>query len=208
MARDIRGTESAVAVGVILLHALGLYVLTRLDAAVWYSAAHESRREHRLEVEFIEVPARRRAARMPMAVALRANGAKALRHSDALQVMTAAARPAQALAASERVSAQPAELDLSVRDPLGSSQAGQRDAWLDRPPALDPGTTRFASAWAPDGTALEHARFPSKAVDIALGLFGGPPRTCNEVDRRLRKPDCISQDAEALELEALRRSID
>lgn len=102
-----------------------------------------------------------------------------------------------------------AVLDLTVRDPA-PLQPRARDAqeWLERKRVMDPRTTRFEKAWVPAGNALEQARFRSPAVNAALGLFGGPPRRCSEVERRLRVADCLPLDADDGEAEALRRTID
>jgi hypothetical protein len=100
-------------------------------------------------------------------------------------------------------------LDLSVRDPVPAGRI-EREAtvWIERERVLNPRTTRFGRAWVPAGNAIEQARFRSAAVNAALGLFGGPPRRCTEVEHRLRVHDCLPLDADEADTEALRRAID
>jgi hypothetical protein len=97
-------------------------------------------------------------------------------------------------------------LDLTVHDPTAHPTT-PRDAFA-RPAPLESKPTRFAQAWVPDGTAIEQTRFRSPAAAVALGLFGGPPRRCTEVERRLRMPDCLPLHGQEADDEALRRSLD
>ncbi|AXK71732.1 hypothetical protein DWG18_05110 [Lysobacter sp. TY2-98] len=98
---------------------------------------------------------------------------------------------------------EPHALDLHVQDPASAPRFEPREVFARRP-ALDARVTRFERAWAPPGTVLEQARFRSKALGAALGLFGGPARHCTEVERRLRKPDCLALQGDALEDELAR----
>lgn len=79
---------------------------------------------------------------------------------------------------------------------------------FDRPIVIEARPTRFERHWVPDGNALEQASFRSPAVAAALGLFGGPPRRCSEVERRLRRADCLPLHGQEAEDEALLRHLD
>lgn len=69
----------------------------------------------------------------------------------------------------------------------------RRTGPLDRARKLDPRTTRFEAAWAPQTDALQTAGWRHPMLNVALHAFGGPPRHCSEVERRLLKPDCLPQ---------------
>ncbi|HEY4583087.1 MAG TPA: hypothetical protein VIG88_09510 [Lysobacter sp.] len=97
--------------------------------------------------------------------------------------------------------------DLDLRLPEAPVVTTRRDHFERRAP-LDANTTRFERAWVPAGDALVQARFRSKAVGTALGLFGGPSRRCSEVERRVRRPDCLPLHGEEDDDEAPRRSVD
>lgn len=74
------------------------------------------------------------------------------------------------------------------------------DPRFERRPARTGASTRFEAAWQGDGTVLDVARRRSVVLGAALSLFGPPPRHCDEVDRRLRKPDCLNEpDDEPIE---------
>ncbi|HZX79990.1 MAG TPA: hypothetical protein VFE72_03430 [Lysobacter sp.] len=98
-------------------------------------------------------------------------------------------------------------LDLRLPAPPATDAFARRDPF-ERAPPIDARTTRFEKAWVPAGDALRQAGFRSRAVGVALGLFGGPPVRCSEVDRRLRKPGCLPLHGQDDEDEALRRSVD
>lgn len=95
-------------------------------------------------------------------------------------------------------------LDLHVREHPPAPLFQPRDAFARRP-VIDARRTRFQHAWAPAGNVLDQARFRSKSAAVVLGLFGGPPRRCSEVERRLRKPDCLPASADEIDDEILQR---
>lgn len=130
-------------------------------------------------------------------------------HVDADAIGAVDDATARRVAIAPAVSRRRLDLDLSVREPptTGRVQHEPR-AWMERDRVMDPRTTRFERAWVPAGNAIEQARFRSPAVNAALGLFGGAPRRCTEVERRLRVRDCLPLDADEGDTEALRRSID
>ncbi|GAB1596135.1 hypothetical protein [Lysobacter claricitrinus] len=95
--------------------------------------------------------------------------------------------------------AAPAPLDLRIPEPpTFPDHFATREHRTD--PSINVRTTRFADAWRGGGTLLDEARARSGIVRIATSLFGGPPRHCSEVERRLRKPDCLPEPAD-LELD-------
>ncbi|MFZ5656858.1 MAG: hypothetical protein ACOY37_07365 [Pseudomonadota bacterium] len=99
----------------------------------------------------------------------------------------------------------PRPLDLSL--PPAAHEARTRRAF-ERAFSIDVRPTRFERHWVPDGNALEQASFRSPVVAAALGLFGGPPRRCSEVERRLRRADCLPLRGQEAEDEALLRRLD
>lgn len=100
-----------------------------------------------------------------------------------------------------------APLDLTVPVPQSPTPTGADD-WLERPAALDSRKTRFDRAWVRDGTALEQAGQRSRVVGALLGAFGGPPRRCTEVERRLRGINCLPLHGGEEADEHLRRALD
>ncbi|WP_133478326.1 hypothetical protein [Cognatilysobacter segetis] len=99
-----------------------------------------------------------------------------------------------------------APLDLRLPD-MAASTAEARNP-LERAPAVEARPTRFAQAWVPEGDALRQASFRSAAVGVAAAAFGGPPRRCKEVERRLRKANCLPLHGGEADDEVLRRSLD
>lgn len=186
--RDDRDRVVAVVATIVLQLALGLAVL-QLKPTV--STASASRRDDAIRVEFIRrttapQTATRDTPRLPVGAAVARTAAVASKSA------ASTSKDAPADARNQSSSTGPAALDLHVREPSSSStRFDSRDVFT-RSPGVDARRTRFEHAWAPSGNVLEQARFRSKAAGVALGLFGGPPRKCSEVERRLRKPDCIS----------------
>ena len=91
-----------------------------------------------------------------------------------------------------------APLDLRVPEVAPPPFAESRRDAFGRP-RMDARTTRFARDWRDGGTVLDAAKRRSPVAAFALSLFGGPPRHCDEVERRLRKPYCLPEDDEAVE---------
>ena len=86
-----------------------------------------------------------------------------------------------------------AALDLQLPQLPVSAPVVERGA--SEPSSDLPGRpTRFERQWVQDGNALDAASWRSPVVRAALGLFGGPPRKCDEVERRLRRPDCLPDE--------------
>ncbi|WP_462115667.1 hypothetical protein [Lysobacter xanthus] len=112
-----------------------------------------------------------------------------------------APRPAPA----ERTAERP--LDLTVPSLPERADAEPR-APFERTASRGHEPTRFDRAWMPAGTALEQGAFHSAVVRAPLALFGGPPRRCTEVERRLRRINCLPLHGEDEEREALLRSLD
>lgn len=203
----MRCTEVAVALGVVAFHAWALHLLAGVELRTLAHAGRLAPEATALLAEFIPVPpkrartpitatnARTRSEAPPTAVAA-TQGAPARRSADdslAVETTSAGGR-AQAL-------------DLSVRERPDPFPAAVHSGAFARPPPLDARTTRFEQAWIPAGTAVDQARFRSQAVRLALGLFGGPPRRCDEVERRLRRVDCLPADEDEVEREALMRAL-
>ncbi|WP_155914161.1 hypothetical protein [Lysobacter sp. HA18] len=114
------------------------------------------------------------------------------RHRHAAQVTVEFdAQRAPAARDSEEVATAAAPLDLRVPEPSVTDHFATREKL--RAPPIDGRRTRFADAWQGGGTLLDEARARSGVVRIATSLFGGPPRHCNEVERRLRKPNCLPE---------------
>ena len=97
----------------------------------------------------------------------------------------------------------PLDLNIPVQDSL---PARNRDAF-DRASPIEPRRTRFDAVWVPDADALRQAAFRSPAVGVVTDLFGGPPRRCSEVERRLRKANCLPLHGQEAEDERLRRGL-
>ncbi|WP_460833288.1 hypothetical protein [Lysobacter humi (ex Lee et al. 2017)] len=175
--------------------ALSIVVAVHIAIAGWLRNLHVSdvpshARDDALIVEFIvpkrPVRAEVRGVMSPIAgdrkpeVRGRASSAEASR--------TAAGR---ATVAGEPMEA--AALDLRLPDaPLTVAPAP--GGIVERAVRLPSRATRFEQNWAPDGNALDAASWRSPIVRGALGLFGGPPRKCDEVERRLRRPDCLPDE--------------
>lgn len=112
---------------------------------------------------------------------------------------------AQRQAVDDAVGAAPATFDLRV--PEAAVVVAHADP-LQRRAALDHRATRFESSWAPSGNVLDAAAFRSRAAALALHAFGGPPRHCDEIERRRRVANCLPLGGEEAEDERLRRSLD
>ncbi|TZF89842.1 hypothetical protein [Cognatilysobacter lacus] len=102
-----------------------------------------------------------------------------------------------------------ADAPLDLRLPPGAVPVPRlrRDSFARAAP-IEAQPTRFATAWVPEGNALRQASFHHVIVAGALIAFGGPPRHCSEVERRLRKANCLPLDGQDDDDEALRRSLD
>ena len=98
----------------------------------------------------------------------------------------------------------PLDLHVPVQDPLPAPNR----AAFERASPIETRGTRFDAVWAPDADALRQAAFRSPAVGVVTGLFGGPPRRCSEVERRLRKANCLPLHGQEAEDERLRRGLD
>jgi hypothetical protein len=88
-------------------------------------------------------------------------------------------------------------LDLQLRTVSGAKDATAAPArrpWA-RPTALVVESTRFASAYAPDGNLVEQLAFHSKAAAIVLGLLGALAEPCTDEDRRQRLARCVPDAA-------------
>lgn len=217
MDQSERNTRIGVALGVVLLHACGVRALLTFDVrtrGAW-SPVHADAAA--VVIEFIPASrARMRSSGRAVPPAPAARGARPVQAPRATvlsfaDVADAGRKDAQGGdddrdGNSSGPPSQP--LDLRIPETTSGAFTASERAWLERAPALDPRRTRFARAWVPAGTAIDQARFRSPALDAALGLFGAPPRRCSEVERRLRLPDCLALDADAADLEALRRSVD
>ena len=156
-----------------------------------------------LQVEFIQRPEAReqRQRRLVAALARTARGGRQARPNMAqAPIFADDERPA---VARERAGA--ARMDL--RPPETHAPFQHRDPF-EREAPIAAHRTRFEQAWVPAGDALQQARFRSKAVGTALSLFGGPHRHCSEIERRLRRPDCLPLHGQDAQDEALRRSVD
>lgn len=92
----------------------------------------------------------------------------------------------------------PATLDLHVREDERFQRISAVPPGLHREPERYTALvrTRFARAWVPQGNALRSAGWRNPVLGLALGAFGGPPVHCSEVERRLRKPNCLNEDAD------------
>ncbi len=198
--RGDRDRVVAVVATIVLQLALGAAVL-RLKPAV--STASASKWDDAIRVEFIRrttapQTATRDTPRLPV-------GATVARTVAVVPKSAASPlRDTPADARDDSSSTGPAALDLHVRERSSSSTRVDTRDVFERRPGVDARRTRFEHAWAPSGNVLEQARFRSKAAGVALGLFGGPPRKCTEVERRLRKPDCISLHGQELDDELAR----
>jgi len=107
-----------------------------------------------------------------------------------------------------RAASADAGLDLRVPVVFAAPRPRPARGAFERPPALEVERTRFATAWVPEGDALRQASFHSAAVGVLTGAFGGPPRRCSEIERRLRKPDCLPLHGVEDDDEATRRRLD
>ncbi|MGY3264939.1 hypothetical protein [Lysobacter sp. HA35] len=119
------------------------------------------------------------------------------RHRHAAQVTVEFdARRVPAARDSEKGATVAAPLDLRVPEPPPVTDHFATREKLRAPP-IDARRTRFADSWQGGGTLLDEARARSGVVRIATSLFGGPPRHCSEVERRLRKPNCLPEPEDA-----------
>lgn len=190
--------------------ALGVALLVEAAALAWFASLKlDGRADVRSGADGLQVVFVRRIASSREAVASKASGPLRRRPTAVPLGVGANARkaPGGAGMSVEPVAAPPRPLDLHVPESALSPPAARADAF-DRPPALETRTTRFERAWMPAGNALEQASFRSAVVRGALGLFGGPPRRCSEVERRLRKINCLPLHGQEQEDEVLRRSVD
>lgn len=86
---------------------------------------------------------------------------------------------------------------LDLRLPAASVTLGTAPGQVvEREVRLPGRSTRFERQWAPSGDVIEAASWRSPVIRTALGLFGGPPKKCDEVERRLRRPDCLPDEAD------------
>ena len=157
-----------------------------------------------LQIEFIQRPEAReqRQRRLVEVLTRTQHGGRQSRRSAA---QAPASADGEHPAVAGQRAAESAVIDLRPPEPHAPFQP--RDPFERRAP-IDARRTRFEQAWVPAGDALQQARFRSKAVGTALGLFGGPPRHCSEIERRLRRPDCLPLHGQDAQDEALRRSVD
>lgn len=165
-----------------------------------------------LQVEFVgrvrtAAPTVRPTMRSPSAAAnvmpdTRTSTQERVKPGPTLQVERSLAATADSRAASSAL-----QRPLDLRLPDAGPVVAPRDP-LRRAPALDARGTRFARAWVPDGNAMEQAAFRSPAVAVAMGLFGGPPKKCTEVERRLRVANCLPLHGQEADDELLRRELD
>lgn len=142
-----------------------------------------------LIVEFIVRPARSTAVAAP-GVRERAPAHREI-SSPTARLPVTASRGADV----QRQVAERPTLDLRVPSNGMEDVAVPRDAFA-RETELPGRATRFERNWAPAGTALDVASWRSPMVRAAIGLFGGPPRKCDEVERRLRVPDCLPDESD------------
>ena len=202
------GAASAVAwATVIALHAVVFAWLTR--APVFSPGSNTD--DDALRVEFIVRPAERPSLRGQGRDVATQRTARRPRDlvtagTDAPPTVASIRARAQPFANAAAAATDGARNRLDLRVPEGPVRIA-KDPFA-REAAIEVRGTRFERAWAPDGDVLVQARFRSRAARIALGLFGGPPRRCDEVDRRLRKPDCLALSADEEEAERLRRAIE
>lgn len=201
--REVRDTGFAWMV-VLLVHASIATWLLRLQWPVAVSRGEDEA----LQVEFIHRPRLAPASRAG-ATAARPRVARAapLRpERSARSSLVVEAPPSTAGANASRNGLEPprAGRALDLRLPDAPVPAATPDPF-ERKALMEPRGTRFERVWAPAGNALDQARFRSKLVGGALGLFGGPPRRCGEIERRLRKPDCLALHGQEAEDEVLRQ---
>ena len=177
---------------------VGLLLLRIPVAGSWRISGHA---DDVLEVRFIRrnapvaVLPRQRNSATPVAP-----GIASTRRSQEVELRDDAPVSASASTSTASTAQAARPLDLSVRlppvDPRATATAPEDRPWLHRDRALDPRTTRFERSWVRAGNALEQAGFRSAAVGVALGAFGGPPKRCTEVERRLREINCLPLDAD------------
>lgn len=204
------GEERAIAWSVVVLvHAAIVATLVRMPLP-----GHASTSDAALTIEFIE---RRRPAATPApeedTPRIARDGGRSTaakpRVGQVANTMTHSdgASPHDGPAATTTVADDQTVRPLDLHVP-GVDIVPPRGRGLDRAPSLEPRPTRFSRAWMPEGDALEQASFRSPAVRAALALFGGPPRRCSEVERRLRRPDCLPLHGQEAEDEMLLRALD
>lgn len=87
------------------------------------------------------------------------------------------------------------QLDLALPSRYTAIEIASRDALADRG-VIERHTSRFEKSWKPQGNLWTQLAWESKIAGTILSAFGGPPRRCTEVEKRLRKPDCLPDDYE------------
>jgi hypothetical protein len=207
MQRQEGRVKAYVALLVLATHAWLLHGMLQMRVDPWIAAPKQAVVDASLAVEFVF--RRRSAAPVDRAPSTGGDAEPLSARRAASHAAGGNHRTGAVMQAGAALSQAPATrpLDLTVHaEPAHAF--GTRRHWLERKPAIDARRTRFDDAWAPAGNALEQARFRSPAVRVALGLFGGPPRRCNEVERRLREPDCLPHDNDEPDPETLRRARD
>lgn len=182
-----RRTSLIVAAGVLLLHLLAVRALIGSAPATWLRPQPSSSEQRSIDVTFISRP-----RIVPDEDATIHRSPQELIEAQARGAGSGVAAPRRSTAGPDAIETTPA-LDLRVQEapmPLPAS----RDPPFEWRIAIEPRRTRFADTWVPEGDAIAQARFRSKVVGAALGLFGGPSRRCSEVEHRLRQPDCLPPD--------------
>lgn len=194
-----------IALGVVLAHVLLVHALIAWRPSAGRAGA-TAETSDAIDVVFVS---RRSRVAVPAAAVVRSAEAGSHRTSRRTFTTTPGDRErAAGVAVREHAPARArAPLDLTLRVPQSSPSSGADD-WLERRAALDSGKTRFDGAWVRDGTALEQAGQRSRVVGALLGAFGGPPRRCTEVERRLRGINCLPLHGGEEADEHLRRALD
>lgn len=203
MERGREWRERVVAWGIVaLVHlAIGEWLLH------WRTAGDSIVIDEALQVEFV---VRRASARaVPDFKGVRRQRAERVGRAQVVQAPRDAAGPSRpALDATAQHEVDPGDArTLDLRVPEGEPPPVVLDP-LQRAPALEFTDTRFSHAWVPAGNALQQAGFRSRAVGVALAAFGGPPRRCTEIERRLRRPNCLQLHGQEADDEALRAAAD
>lgn len=141
--------------------------------------------EEAIQIVFVVRPA---PAVVPAEPAL----ARPSRRDGALQAVTVVARPDSAATVPEPADTPTKHPRLDLSLPLAQREVviPSRDVLADRG-AIRYEATRFAGSWKPEGNALTELAWKSKVADVVLSAFGGPPRRCTEVEKRLLKPYCL-----------------
>lgn len=158
---------------------------------------NESVEETPLDVEFLGRPVAADTARVPLKQ-LRTERAHAELERAGFNVAGVSQAAASMDASTSHVSAVsaagvdvPPHRDLHVHPNVALLPV--RTEPFQRTPALEPQTTRFEAAWAPQADALQTASWRHPVLGVALHAFGGPPRHCTEVERRLLGPNCLPE---------------